>query len=177
MQLHSLPGTDKEQRTYERQKQHTGILLLNVPWQFPLIYYICKKGLDWLSLFSFNNFCIKAMVNSKYNCNKRKGNTSLYEIWLTVMKEIVTMTTIGLYEMSSPSSSFFGVRSKFLDVSLFRPNLFIKDDSRTRGCHSTIKPAKKSFVIVIFHHSISNFSHYLSSIVIHSTVNIIWEVR
>ena len=73
------------------------------------------------------------------------------------MKEIVTMTTIGLCEMSSPSSSFFGVRSKFLDVSLFRPNMFIENDSRTRGFHFTIKQAKKSFVMVIFYCSISNF--------------------
>ena len=83
------------------------------------------------------------------------------------------MTTIGLCEMSSLSSKFFSVRSKFSGVSLFRPNLFIEDDSRMRGCHFTIKPAKKSFVMVMFYHSISNFSCYLSSIVIHSTVNII----
>ena len=49
--------------------------------------------------------------------------------------EIVTMTTISLCKMSNPSFKFFGVCSKFLDVSLFRPNLFIKDDLRMRGCH------------------------------------------
>ena len=31
-----FPETDKEQRIYE--KQHVGILLLNIPWQFSLIY-------------------------------------------------------------------------------------------------------------------------------------------
>ena len=97
-----------------------------------------------MSVFSFNNFCIKAMVNSTYNCNKRKGNTSLYEIWLIIMKEIVTMTTIGICELSSPSSKFFGVRSKFPDVSLFRPNSFIEDYLRARRCHFTVKPTKES---------------------------------
>ena len=38
-------------RIYE--EQHVAILLLNIPWQFPLI---CKKGSDLLSLFSSNNF-------------------------------------------------------------------------------------------------------------------------
>ena len=33
-------------RIYE--EQHVAILLLNIPWQFPLIY-ICKKGSDHLS--------------------------------------------------------------------------------------------------------------------------------
>ena len=41
-------------RIYE--EQHVGILLLNIPWQFLLIYNICKKGFDNLSLFSSNNF-------------------------------------------------------------------------------------------------------------------------
>lgn len=49
-----LGAADKEQRIYE--KQHVGILLLNIPWQFPLIYNICKKGSDHLSLFSSKNF-------------------------------------------------------------------------------------------------------------------------
>ena len=39
---------------------------------------------------------------------------------------------IGLCGMSGLSLKFFGVCSKFSDVTLFRPNLFIKDDSRTR---------------------------------------------
>ena len=132
----------RKRRFMRNRKQHTGILLLNVPWQFPFIYYICKKGFDRLSLFSFNNFCMKAKAKIKYNCNKRKGNTSLYEIWLIIMKEIVTMTMIGLCEMSSLSSKFFSVRSKFSDVSLFRPNLCTEDDSRMRGCHFTIKPPR-----------------------------------
>ena len=83
------------------------------------------------------------------------------------------MTTIVLCEMSSLSSKFFGVCGKFPDVSLFRPNLFIEDNSRMRGYHFIVKPAKKSFVMVMFYRSISNFLCYWSSIVIHSTVNII----
>ena len=41
-------------------------------------------------------------------------------------------------------------------VPLFRPNLFIEDDSRTREGNSTVKPSKKSFVMVMFHCSVSN---------------------
>ena len=48
------------------------------------------------------------------------------------MKELVFMTMIGLCEMSILSLKFFGVCNKFLDVSLFRPNLFIEADSRMR---------------------------------------------
>ena len=40
----------------EDRDKAVGILLLNIPWQFPLIYNICKKGSDHLSLFSSNNF-------------------------------------------------------------------------------------------------------------------------
>ena len=43
------------------------------------------------------------------------------------------MTTIGPYEMSSPSPKFFSACSKFPDVPLFRPNLFIDGDSRSGG--------------------------------------------
>ena len=39
---------------------------------------------------------------------------------------------IGLCEMSILSLKFFGVYSNFLDVSLYRPNLFIEDDLRMR---------------------------------------------
>ena len=60
------------------------------------------------------------------------------------------MTTIGPCEMSSPSSKFFGVLSKFPDVSLFRPNSFIEDDLRERRCHFAIKLAKESFVMEVF---------------------------
>ena len=44
------------------------------------------------------------------------------------------------------ASKFFSACGKFPDVPLFRPNPFIEDDSMSRGCHSTVKPAKKSFV-------------------------------
>ena len=80
-------------------------------------------------------------------------------------------------EMSGLSLKFFSVCSKFLDVSLFRPNLFIKNDLRTRGGHFTVKPSKKSFVMVMFYCSISNLLCYLSNIIIYSFVNIIWAVR
>ena len=106
----------------------------------------------------------------------REGNTGLYDIWLIITKEMVSMTTIGPCEMSSPSPKFFGAHRKFPDVPLFRPNLFIEDDWRTRGCHSTVKPAKKSFVLVMFHCSVSDL-WYLSSTVTHSAVDIIWAVR
>ena len=89
-----------------------------------------------------------------------------------MMKEIVFMTVIGLCEMSSLSPKFFGVCSKFLDVSLFKPNLFIKNDWGG-GVHFTIKPSKKSFVMVMFYCSISNLLCYLSNIIIYSSVNII----
>ena len=70
------------------------------------------------------------------------------------------MTTTGLCEMSSPSFKFFCAASKFPDVPLFRPNLFIEDNSRRRrGCHSTVKPAKKSFIMVMFQRSASNLLH------------------
>ena len=75
--------------------------------------------------------------------------------------------------MSGLSLKFFSVCSKFLDVSLFRPNLFIKNDLRTRGGHFTVKPSKKSFVMVMFYCSISNLLCYLSNIIIYSFVNII----
>ena len=58
------------------RKQLTGILLLNILWQFPLFYYSCKKGLDILTLFSFNNFCRKATVNNKYNCQDNSQSYS-----------------------------------------------------------------------------------------------------
>ena len=48
-------------------KQHTGSLLLNASWKFPLFYYICEKGPDQLSLFSINQLYRKAMLNNKYN--------------------------------------------------------------------------------------------------------------
>ena len=48
------------------RKQHAEILKLNVPWQFPLFHYICKKDHDHLSLLSLNNFCRKTTVYNKY---------------------------------------------------------------------------------------------------------------
>ena len=79
---------------------------------------------------------------------------------MDIVKEVVTMTTTGPCEMSGLSPKFFGAGSKFPDVPLFRPNLFIQDNSRRRrGCHSTIKPAKKSFVMVMCQSSVSNILH------------------
>ena len=70
------------------------------------------------------------------------------------------MTMTGPCEMSGLSPKFFGAGSKFPYVSLFMPNLFIDDNSRRRrGCHSIVKPAKKSFVMVMFQHSVSNLLH------------------
>ena len=65
---HSSQELIRNRRLKRDRKQHTGISLLNIPWQFPLFYYSCKKGLDHLTLFSCNNFCRKATVNNKYNC-------------------------------------------------------------------------------------------------------------
>ena len=89
------------------------------------------------------------------------------------MKEIILMAMTSFCEMSGLSLKFFGVCSKFLDVSLFRPNLFIKNDLRMRGRHFTIKPSKKSFVMVMFYCSISDLLYCLSNIIIYSFVNII----
>ena len=52
----------------------------------------------------------------------------------------VVMTMIGPCKMSSRSLMFFGVHSKFLDVSFFRPNLFIEDDLKTKEvlCHHNV---------------------------------------
>ena len=63
------------------------------------------------------------------------------------------MTTTGPCEMSGGlSPKFFGAGSKFPYVPLFRPNLSIKDDLRRGGeCHSPVKPAKMSFVMVMFY--------------------------
>ena len=83
---------------------------------------------------------------------------------IDIVKEIITMTTMtGSCEMSSPRSKFFVARSKFPCAPLFRPSLFMEDDPRTRGCHPTIKPAKKSFVVVMFHPRVSDPPSNLSS--------------
>ena len=72
------------------------------------------------------------------------------------MNKIVSMTMIGPCEISSPSPKFFGAPSKFPDVPLFRPNLFIKGDSRTGPPKKppNIKPPKKPFVMVTLHCSV-----------------------
>ena len=62
-----LTGTNEEQRAQERQETAHRNLLLNIPWQFPLFYYICKKGPDQMSLVSINQPYRKAMINSRYN--------------------------------------------------------------------------------------------------------------
>ena len=56
------PESDKEQRIYE--KQHIGILLLNIPWQFykASIALISKPGEDITRkglYFSFNRYKFK----------------------------------------------------------------------------------------------------------------------
>ena len=70
--------------------------------------------------------------------------------YMIIMEGIITMTTTGLCEISSPSSKFFSMCSKFSEVPLFRPNSFIEDDLRARRCHFAVKPAKESFVMEVF---------------------------
>ena len=72
----------------------------------------------------------------------------------TALPQCRTMTTTGPCEMSSGlSPKFFSAGSKFPYVPLFRPNLFIEDKLRRGdGCHPTVKPAKKSFVMVMFYY-------------------------
>ena len=53
-----------------------------------------------------------------------KWDTGLYKIWLIIAKEIVTMTTTGPCEKSGPSPKYFGARSKFPNVPLFRSTLY-----------------------------------------------------
>ena len=84
------------------------------------------------------------------------------------MEGIVTMTMTGPYELSSPSSKFFSICSKFPDVPLFRPNSFIEDNLRARRCHSAIKTAKESFV----HCTVGNLPCYL-----HLVLNPVQEYR
>ena len=72
----------------------------------------------------------------------------------TALPQCRTMTTTGPCEMSGGlSSKIFSAGSKFPYVPLFRPNLFIEDKLRRGGgCHPTVKPAKKSFVMVMFYY-------------------------
>ena len=67
----------------------------------------------------------KVLLNCKFSYNKRKWNTGLYKIRLIIVKEIIPMVMTGPCEMSSPSPKFLSACSKFPDVPLFRPNLFI----------------------------------------------------
>ena len=111
------------------------------------------------TVIELNRSNTKLAINTSYRLNC-KWDTGLYKIWLIILKEIVTMTTTDPCEMSGLSPKFSGVGSKLLSVPLFRPNLFIEDDSRRRRwCHSTVKPAKKSFAMVMFQHSVSNLLH------------------
>ena len=82
------------------------------------------------------------------------------------------MTAIGLCEISSHSFKFFSISSKFSDVSMFRPNLFIEDNLSMKRCHFAITSAKESFSWKCFI-ELSVIFYYLSNIIIYSTVNII----
>ena len=62
-----LPGIDKEQRVHEKQKTIYRNPKVKRSLTIPLLYYICEKGPDHLSLFSLNNFWRKAIVYNKYN--------------------------------------------------------------------------------------------------------------
>ena len=111
----------------------------------------------------------KLAINTSYRLNC-KWDIGLYKMWLIIAKEIVTMTTTGLREMSSPSLKFSDVGSKFLCFIYMSHSSGPICLSRTipgvgGGCHSTVKPAKKSFVMVMFQHSVSNLLSHLSSII------------
>ena len=82
------------------------------------------------------------------------------------------MTTTGPCEMSGPSPKFFGAGSKFPYVLYVYSSGPICLSRLIRGgggggggrgggggCHSTVKPAKESFVMVIFQRSVSNLLH------------------
>ena len=92
--------------------------------------------------------------------------------YMTITEGIITMTTTGLSEISSPSSKFFSTCSKFSDVPLFRPNSFIEDDLRVRRCYFSVKPAKESFVMEVIHGILCNLLCYLSNIITYSIINI-----
>ena len=90
-------------------------------------------------------------------------------IGLIIVKQIVTGTTTGPCEMSGPTPKFSGVGSKFLCfVYLIVQAQFVYQRTILGGgggCHSTVKPAKKSFVIVMFYLSVSNLLSHLNSII------------
>ena len=89
------------------------------------------------------------------------------------MEGIITMTMTGPCEISGPGSKFFSTCSKFSDVPLFRPNSFIEDDAKATRCHFAVKPAKKSFVMEVFHLTVGNLLCYLSNIITYSNIIII----
>ena len=72
----------------------------------------------------------KVLLNCKLpiDITEGRGTQVCMKYDVIIMKEIVTMTTTGPCGMSSPSPKFFD--SKFPDVPLFRPNLFIEDNLR-----------------------------------------------
>ena len=77
-----------------------------------------------------------------------------------------SMTTTGPCEMSGPSPKFFGAGSKFpyvLYVYSSGPICLSRMIRGGGGCHSTVKPAKKSFVTVMFQCSVSNILHVFCS--------------
>ena len=81
------------------------------------------------------------------------------------MEGVVTMTMTGPCKISSSSSKFFSICSKFPDVPLFRPKPSMEDDLRARRCSFTIKPAKECFVMEVFHWTFGNLPCYLSNII------------
>ena len=92
---------------------------------------------------------------------------------MIIMEGIVTVITTSLCKISNASFKFFSTHSKSPDVPMFRSNLYIEDDSRAKRCHFTVKPARESFVMEVFHRTVGNPLCYLSNMVIHSAVNII----
>ena len=104
------------------------------------------------TMIEMNKSNTKLAINISYRLNC-KWDTGLYKIWLIIVKEIVTMTTTGSCEMSILSPKFFGAGSKFpfaLYVYSSDPICLSRmiQGGGWGGCHSTVKPAKKSFVIV-----------------------------
>ena len=76
------------------------------------------------TMIELNRSNTKLAINTSYRSSckfsmaiiKGSGDTGLYKIRLIIVKEIVTMTTTGPCEMSSPSPKFSGVGSKFLCI-------------------------------------------------------------
>ena len=120
------------------------------------------------TIIELNRSNTKLAINTSYRLNC-KWDTSLYKMWQTIAKEIVPMTTTGPCEISGTSPKFSGVGSKFLCfIYLIVQAQFVYPRTIPGGgggCHSTVKPAKKSFVMVMFQHSVSNLLSHLSSIV------------